>query len=71
MQAYECTADIDAAGALHLPDEITARMMPRKRVRVLVLLDEQVHDEQQAWNTLSTNEFLRGYSDNDAIYDKL
>jgi hypothetical protein len=77
MQAYECTAKIDALGALHLPDEITAQMMSRKVVRVLVLLDEQGQqqaqqtEEQRAWNTLAASEFLRGYSDADAIYDAL
>ncbi len=76
MQAYECTAKIDASGALHLPDEITAQMRSRSAVRVLVLLDEQgqqqvQQSEQQAWNTLAASEFLRGYSDADAIYDAL
>jgi hypothetical protein len=74
MQAYECTAEIDAAGALHLPDDITAQMISRKQVRVLVLLDEHIQhrsDEEQAWNTVTATTFLRGYSDNDAIYDML
>lgn len=78
MQAYECTANIDASGALRLPDEIMAQMMSRKMVRVLVLLDEpgqqqiqQSAEQQHAWSTLATSEFLRGYSDADSIYDTL
>jgi hypothetical protein len=73
MQAYECTAEIDATGALHLPANISAEIMSRKIVRVLVLVDEKAdqNDEHHSWKRLTTDEFLRGYSDADAIYDTL
>ncbi len=74
MQAYECTAEVDDTGALHLPEEIAVRVISHKLVRVLVLLDEQPHyskKEERIWNTVTRDEFVQGYSPNDALYDAL
>lgn len=73
MQAYECTAEVDSTGALHLPEAIAVEMMSRKTVRVLVLLDETTkqQEEHRTWNDLTASQFLLGYADSDAIYDAL
>lgn len=73
MQAYECTAEIDAAGALHLPLNVQHYVRSHDKVRVLLLLDDSpvTTTEQQVWNSLTANEFLRGYAEDDAIYDAL
>jgi hypothetical protein len=71
MQAFECTADIDATGALRLPKEIERLVAARRKIRVFVLLDDIDTQDQREWNSLSASEFLRGYSDDDSIYDTL
>jgi len=67
MKAYEYIAEVLSDGHLSIPDNIKQQIKPSGKVRVMLLLE----DDDAAWTMLATSEFLRGYSDKDAIYDNL
>lgn len=67
MKAYEYYADVLTDGHLSIPEDLKGKLKPESKVRVMLLLD----DEDIAWNTFTMSQFLKGYSDKDAVYDKL
>lgn len=67
MKAYEYYADVLTDGHLSIPKDLKDKLKPESKVRVMRLLD----DEDTAWNNFAMSQFLRGYSGEDAIYDKL
>ena len=67
MQAYEYYAELLSDGHLSIPDDIKQKIYPSKKFRVMLFFE----DEDQAWNSLTASEFLKGYSAGDAIYDKI
>lgn len=66
MKAYEYYADVLSDGHLSIPEDLKDKLKPESKVRVMLLLD----DEDTAWNNFSMSQFLKGYSEEDAIYDK-
>jgi hypothetical protein len=68
MHAYEFNLRSSDKGELIIPGIIKEILKTRKKVRVLVLVDE---DEEQAWQILAQNAFLAGYAEKDAAYDTL
>lgn len=67
MKAYEYYADVLTDGHLSLPEELKDKLKPASKVRVMLLLD----DEETPWNNFAMSQFLKGYSEEDAIYDRL
>ena len=67
MKAYEYYAEVLPDGHLSLPDELREKIRRDAKVRVMVLLE----DEETAWNNLTMTQFLKGYSEKDALYDNL
>ena len=67
MKAYEYIAEVLLDGHLSIPDNIKQQIKPSEKVRVMVLLE----DEDASWTKLAMSEFLKGYSNKDAIYYKL
>jgi hypothetical protein len=67
MKAYEYIAEVLSDGHLSIPDNIKQQIKPSEKVRVMLLLE----DEDASWSRLAASEFLRGYSERDAIYDNL
>jgi hypothetical protein len=51
---------------LFIPEDLKDKLKPESKVRVMLLLDEDT-----AWNNFAMSQFLKGYSEKDAIYDKL
>ncbi|MCH2450314.1 MAG: hypothetical protein MK198_09235 [Gracilimonas sp.] len=41
-----------------------------KNVRVIVLINDSEADEKKSFRELSKEQFLKGYDESDAIYDK-
>ncbi len=72
MKAYEFPVKVKSDGHLDIPANVT-EVLPRGQVvRVIVLVTEPTDkDEQAAWARLTSEQFLSGYSQADAIYDKL
>jgi hypothetical protein len=69
MLAHEFEGTINADRTLAVPEEIAARIPPGQPVRVLVLIHEPTEEEE--WRRLTTEQFLQGYAESDAIYDQL
>jgi hypothetical protein len=67
MQAYEFNLQASEKGELLFPPEIQRILRERRKARVIVLFD----DEEAAWERLTMDTFLAGYSEKDAIYDNL
>ena len=67
MKAYEYYAEVLPDGHLSLPEELREKIRGDAKVRVMVLLE----DEETAWNNLTMTQFLKGYSEKDALYDNL
>ena len=67
MKAYEYYAEVLPDGHLSLPEELREKIRRDAKVRVMVLLE----DEDAAWNDFAATQFLKGYSEKDALYDNL
>ncbi len=67
MKTYEYLAEVLSDGHLSIPKDLSDKLKPETKVRVMLLLD----DEDTAWNSFALSEFLKGYSEKDAIYDEL
>jgi hypothetical protein len=67
MKAYEYYGEIMPDGHLSLPEDLKDKLKADSKIRVMLLLDE----DEKAWDQLSMSQFLKGYSEKDAIYDNL
>jgi len=70
MKAYESKIRISSDKKLRLPKRFENTLPANKTARVIILIDEN-EDDERIWNDLTMGEFLKGYSKEDAIYDKL
>jgi hypothetical protein len=79
MRAYEFPAKVTATGNLEVPTALLDLLSADQTVRVIVLVEEpsdtanetSVEDEDAAWERLGDEEFLAGYSEADAVYDRM
>ena len=69
MKAIEFTARMQDVGHIDIPQNFRSEVHLNQSVRVLILLDDN-NASDNAWASLSQNQFLNGYSEEDAIYDK-
>jgi hypothetical protein len=67
MKAYEYFAEVLPDGHLSIPEDLKEKLNTNSKIRVMLLID----DEETAWNSLSMSQFLKGYSEKDALYDNL
>jgi predicted exporter len=67
MKAYEYVGKVLSDGHLSLPENLKDKLKTDLNTRVMLL----VEDEDSAWNRLVTSQFLKGYSEADALYDDL
>jgi hypothetical protein len=65
MKAYEYYAEIMPDG--QLPEDLRDKIKGDTKIRVMVL----VEDDDAPWKNLTQSQFLKGYSEKDAIYDEL
>jgi hypothetical protein len=68
MRAFEFTAHPTENGSIQLPPGIVSQVNPDVGVKVIVLLPE---DDEQAWIKFGMDQFAKGYSPEDNIYDDL
>lgn len=72
MKAYEFAGEVTADGELKLPKTVLSQLAGHQSVRVIVIVqDSSEADDKAAWQALATEQFLAGYSSEDAIYDAL
>ena len=67
MKAYEYYGEILPDGHLSVPEDLKDKLKADSKIRVMLLLDE----DEKALDQLSMSQFLKGYSEKDAIYDNL
>jgi len=67
MKAYEYVGEVLPDGHLSIPEDLKEKIKGDSKVRVMLLIDE----EDASWNNLSMDQFLKGYSEKDSIYDNL
>jgi hypothetical protein len=73
MKAYEFPANVTTEGKIELPDVIWQQLANNQQVKVIILVNEPTEEEQEeaAWNRLAAEQLLKGYSEDDAIYDTI
>ncbi len=70
MKAYEFPARVSAEGEIRLPEHLLRLIPPESLVRLILLVSEPADGtEASNWDRLTAEQFLAGYSDEDAIYD--
>lgn len=69
MKAFEAPLQVGQDGELKVPDSIRKELKPGQAVRLLLLVEEE--SDSKAWSRLSAEQFLKGYSEADSIYDTL
>ena len=67
MKAYEYEGKLLPDGHLSIPEDLKGKLKSDSKIKVMLLVD----DEETAWDKMSVSQFLKGYSEKDAIYDKL
>lgn len=67
MRAYEYYAEILQDGHSSIPEKLKNALTGESKIRVMLLLE----DEEAMWRNFTVAEFVKGYSEKDAIYDKL
>lgn len=67
MKTYKYYAKVLADGHLSIPEDLKDKLKPESKIRVMLMLD----DEDTLWNAMAMSQFIKGYSDKDAIYDNL
>ena len=67
MKAIEFKAKLKDSPSIDIPKKYRS-IIRNKKLRVLILINEDAQDEK-LWKRLASEEFLRGYSNKDAIYD--
>jgi hypothetical protein len=73
MKAYEFPANVTDEGKIELPDVILQKLANNQQVKVILLVTEPIEEEQEesAWHRLAAEQLLKGYSEDDAIYDTI
>jgi hypothetical protein len=69
MQAIEFTTELTEAAVLRIPADAAAQLPKSGKARVIILTDEDSDDAE--WRAAAYEQFLRGDSPEDAIYDCL
>ena len=67
MKAYEYYADVLPDGHLSIPENLKDKLNPESKIRVMLLIE----DENAAWSSFTMAQFLKGYSEKDAVYDSI
>ena len=69
MKAVEFRAEVGADRKLQIPDRLASGIPEGQPVKVILLFPDD--SEEQDWSRLTREQFLKGYSDGDAIYDRI
>jgi hypothetical protein len=71
MKAYEFPVKVTDEKKLELPEALLKVLPSNQIVRVIVLVNESTDEEQAVWSRLTAEQFFSGYTDADAVYDKV
>jgi len=71
MKAYEIPLHIKE-GHLEIPEKIFSAIKEQQKGKVIFLiLENDEKEDDKTWNKVTAMQFLDGYSESDAIYDRL
>ena len=68
MKTLEFETEVSEEHTLKIPPDLAQQVGVHQSVHVILLVD---NEDDQGWKRLTAEQFLKGYSDSDAIYDKL
>jgi len=68
MKTLEFETEVSEEHTLKIPPYLAQQVEVRQPVRVILLVGD---GDEQDWRRLAAEQFLKGYSDSDTIYDKL
>lgn len=68
MRRVEFEAELTTPGVLKIPPAVAQKVSVPVHAKVILILGEPEEDED--WRLLTCQQFLRGYCDEDAIYDE-
>jgi hypothetical protein len=71
MKAFECPVEVTPDGRIEIPPELAKRLPRGHGVRAIFLVSEPDSDEDADWARLTKERFAAGYSDADAVYDRV
>ncbi len=71
MKVYDFPAKITSEGNLKLPEALVGLLPDNETVRVIIMVNDGIDDEDEAWSRLAAEQLLAQYDDVDAIYDRL
>ncbi|WP_414543059.1 hypothetical protein [Nostoc sp. CCY0012] len=73
MKAYEFPANISTEGKIELPDIVLQQLTNNQQVKVILLVNEPTEEEREetAWYRLTSEQLLKGYNEDDDIYDTI
>lgn len=72
MKAYEFPVKVTSEGKLELPDTLREVLPSNQVVRAIILISEPTDSSEQiAWSHITAEQFFNGYSQADAVYDKI
>lgn len=69
MKVLEFQTQLNPDHTLTVPPGVAREIEGEEAVRVVLLVPDTAED--RSWAALTTEQFLRGYSDGDAVYDEL
>ena len=70
MKAFEIPAIVTSAGALEVPADYLKRLPTNQPLKLIVLVDETSDTgDGHDWARLTSEQFLAGYGEADAVYD--
>ena len=67
MKAFEFHAQPAADGSIQLPAEVASQVDPALGIKIVLV----PNDEERAWTRFGTDQFAKGYSPSDNLYDDL
>lgn len=57
---------------IELPDTVLHQLPQNQQLKVIIMVDDNNEDESdEAWRRLAGEQLLKGYSEEDAIYDTI
>ena len=69
MKSIEFDAKLDAEANIKIPEDVVAQIRTDQPIHVILVVPDSA--DEADWRRLTTEQFLRTYSDGDSIYDNL
>ncbi len=69
MQQFEFQTVLPEDATVTVPPEIALQVERNRPIRIVMLVPDP--QEEREWAELTASQFLHGYADQDAVYDRL